>query len=362
MRSHILKLEREFCFEAGGCLRGAELLYHTSDRPYRPSDRVVWICHALTGNSNPEDWWPGMVGPGQLIDPEKDFVVCVSMLCSPYGKCGPAAIQKGNSAVAGQRPYLMQFPKTTVRDMVNACIEVRKALGISKIDLLIGPSIGGFQAVEWAVMEPDVISNAAFIATDVRVSPFMTPFNESQRMALLADPTFLACASASESGAIEGNALDGGREGLKCARSIALISYRTNDGYNITQTETDDDCLFADRAASYQRYQGKKLIDRDFDAYSYWYLTCALDSMNVGRGRGGVAAALSRIKARCLVINITSDMLFPPSRGKEAAAMIPHSCYVEIESAFGHDGFLIENETLKKVLREHFPELVNKPE
>ena len=358
MQSHILKLDSRFCFEAGGCLDGAELLYHTSDRSYRPSERVVWICHALTGNSNPEDWWPGMVGAGQLIDPEKDFVVCVSMLCSPYGKCGPAAIQKGNSAEAGQRPYLMQFPKTTVRDMVNACIEVRKVLGISKIDLLIGPSIGGFQAVEWAVMEPDVIANAAFIATDVRVSPFMTAFNESQRMALLADPTFLACASASESGAFDGNALDGGREGLKCARSIALISYRTNDGYNITQTETDDDCLFADRAASYQRYQGKKLIDRDFDAYSYWYLTYALDSMNVGRGRGGVASALSCIKAKCLIISITSDMLFPPSRGKSAASMISNASYAEIESEFGHDGFLIENDTLKKVLQACFPELL----
>lgn len=342
MRSHTIRIDGRFCFEAGGSLDGAELLFHTSDRDYKPSERVIWICHALTGNSNPEDWWPGMVGPGQLIDTEKFYVVCVSMLCSPYGICGPASNESRT-----RKPYLLDFPKTTVRDMVNACIEVRKALGIEKIDLLIGPSIGGFQAVEWAVMEPDVIANAAFIATDVRVSPFMTAFNESQRMALLADPTFIAADS-----------VDGGREGLRCARSIALISYRTNDGYNVTQPEKDDDCLFADRAASYQRYQGKKLIDRNFDAYSYWYLSYALDSMNVGRGRGGVASALSRIKARCLVINITSDMLFPPSRGREASSMIAGSSYVEIQSEFGHDGFLIENETLKKHIKEHFPELL----
>ena len=162
----------------------------------------------------------------------------------------------------------------------------------------------------------------------------MTAFNEAQRLAMLADPTFMEAAS-----------LSGGRDGLVCARSIAMLSYRTFDGYNLTQYEADPDTLFADRAASYQRYQGKKLADR-FDAYSYWYLTCALDSHNIGRGRGGVDEALSMIKAKSMVINIDSDNLFPPQPGREIASKIRGAEYHEMSSSFGHDGFLIEYEAL----------------
>lgn len=257
------------------------------------------------------------------------------MLCSAYGECGPATI----NPVTG-KPYLLDFPKTTVRDIVNANILVRKYLGIEKIDLMLGPSIGGFQTLEWVIMEPDVVKSAVFLATAVRGTPYMTAFNESQRMALLADPTFKAQ-----------NDIHGGAAGLMCARSIALISYRTFMGYNVTQAEPEDDTLFADRAASYQRYQGKKLVNRDFDAYSYWYLTYALDSMNVGRGRGGVRKALSLIKAECTVISITSDQLFPPGQLRDTAEALSNAAYYEINSIYGHDGFLIENDQLAAILR-----------
>ncbi|MBO4263945.1 MAG: homoserine O-acetyltransferase [Bacteroidales bacterium] len=324
-----------FSFESGGELASLDLVYHTSDRPYRPGDKVVWVCHALTGNSNPEDWWPKMVGPGCMFDPDECFVVCVSMLCSPYGACGPASVNPATG-----KPFFFDFPRTTVRDIVRANILVRKHLGIEKIDLMLGPSIGGFQTLEWVIMEPDVIEKAVFLATATRVPPYLTAFNESQRLALLADPTFR-----------EAKSLQGGSAGLKCARSIALISYRTFDGYNLTQAEQEDDTLFADRAASYQRYQGEKLLRRDFDAYSYWYLSYALDSMNVGRGRGGVKKALERIRAQCSVISITSDYLFPPRHGQETVAALRHAAYYEIQSIFGHDGFLIEHEQLAAILR-----------
>ena len=305
MKINKLHISSEFRFECGDTLPELDLVYHTSEREYRKGDKVLWICHALTGNSDPEDWWPQMVGDGLLFDSSRYFIVCVNMLCSPYGSSGPASI----NPLTG-KPYLMSFPQTTVRDIVNANILVRKFLGIEKIDLMVGPSIGGFQALEWVIMEPDVVKEVVFLATATKVTPFMTALNESQRMALLADHSFTAAES-----------LDGGRKGLACARSIALISYRTFDGYNLTQSEEDDNCLFADRAASYQRYQGKKLVKR-FDAYSYWYLTRTLDSQNVGRGRGGVVKALSGIKARCLVISIDSDMLFPPKHGKATVAAL----------------------------------------
>ena len=335
MRKHTLHVDGRFEFESGGHLDSMDLVYHTSDREYAPGEKVVWVCHALTGNSNPEDWWPTMVGKGLLFDPDEVYVVCVSTLCSPYGSCGPASINPATG-----KPFFFDFPKTTVRDIVAANILVRKHLGIEKIDLMLGPSIGGFQTLEWVIMEPDVVSEAVFLATAVRGTPYMTAFNESQRMALLADPSFMAAES-----------LDGGTAGLKCARSIALISYRTFMGYNLSQAEPEDDTVFADRAASYQRYQGQKLVNRSFDAYSYWYLTYALDSMNIGRYRGGIDKAISEIKSSCTVISITTDQLFPPEQMRYTAEKLSHAAYYEINSLFGHDGFLIENDQLSAILR-----------
>src|SRR5574344_135359 len=333
MKYNKIIVDSPFRFEAGGVLDRLELVYHTSAREYKPGEKVVWICHALTGNSNPEDWWPQMVGKGKIFDPDEYYVVCVNMLCSPYGSSSPASINPSTG-----KPFLFDFPRTTVRDIVNANILVRKHLGIDKIDMMIGPSIGGFQALEWVIMEPDVIKNVVFLATATRVNPFMTAFNESQRMAIEADPTFREAAS-----------LDGGKAGLACARSIALISYRTYEGYNRTQEESEVDTLFANRACSYQRYQGKKLIDR-FDAYCYWYLTYSLDSMNVGRNRGGVEAALDSITANSLMISIDSDVLFPPKHGMATVAALNNAEYREISSPFGHDGFLIESDQLGAIL------------
>jgi homoserine O-acetyltransferase len=323
-----------FEFEAGGSIEGLEVVYHTSDKPYQKGDsrKVVWITHALTANSDPSDWWPGLVGPGKYFDTDKYFVACVNMLGSAYGSTGPSSI----NPVTGE-PYYFDFPRITVRDIINASILVRKHLGIEKIDLLVGSSIGGFQALEWAIMEPDAIREAIFMACGPRATAWLTAYNESQRMALEADPTFRECKS-----------LKGGELGLKCARSIALISYRSYAGYNATQFEQDQDTLFPDRAASYQRYQGKKLADR-FDAYSYYYLTYAVDSNNVGRNRGGVEAALSTIKARTTVVGINSDCLFPIEEQKLIAAAVPGAEYYEISSKFGHDGFLLENDQLIEI-------------
>ena len=332
MQRHSLILDQPFSLEAGGVLPRLELVYHTSPRAYRPGDRVIWICHALTASSDAEDWWPGLVGPGKEFDTERDFVVCVNILGSPYGSTGPSSIDPETG-----RPWLLRFPDLTIRDFVRSSILVRKHLGIEKIDLLAGASTGGFQVLEWCVMEPDVIRRAAIIATDARVTPYLTAFDTAQQMALEADPSFREAADR-----------QGGTNGLRCARAIAMISYRSYDGYNSTQSELDPDQLFAERCASYQRYQGKKLSDR-FDAYSYASLVRACESNNLGRGRGGVEAALSSIRARCAVICIESDSLFPPRTMRKLADDIPQATYHEIASAFGHDGFLLENEQLSTI-------------
>ena len=330
MIRHELFLD-DFAFEAGGRLDRVKVVYHTS--PERRG-RVVWICHALTANSDPEDWWPEMVGAGKFFDTERDYIVCVNMLASPYGSSGPASVDP----VTG-RPYFFDFPAVTVRDMVAAMAAVRRELAIERIDLLVGSSIGGFQAVEWAVSEPDLFDRAAFIATSPRVSPYLSAGIETQRMALEADATFRPAAS-----------LAGGVAGLRCARAQALISYRCFEGYGLTQAEPDDDTLFASRAASYERYQGEKLVRRGFDAYSYYYLCNAVDSHNVGRGRGGVAAALGRIRAKTVVASIDTDCIFPPAEIEAWASCIPGAVYKRLTSSFGHDGFLLETEQLKQLL------------
>ena len=336
---HLHKLITDnFSFEAGGSLPQLEIIYHTSPRDYQPGDRVVWLCHALTANSDPLDWWPEMVGENCWVNPDKDFVVCVNIFGSAYGTTGPRDFKSRDSRIPNQTGYL-DFPRFTVRDTARLFTLVREHLGIERVDLLVGSSIGGFHALEWAIMEGDVIERAAFIATAPRVSPWLSAWMEVQRMAMEADPTFRACES-----------LDGGRKGLEAARAISLISYRSFDGYNLTQYETDEDCLFASRAASYERYQGEKLVKRGFDAYSYYYLLWCVDSQNVGRHRGGVAKALGEIKAKSIVIAITSDGLFPPCESREWAKHIPHAEYYEIGSRFGHDGFLLETDQITKIL------------
>lgn len=331
MIRHELFLD-DFAFEAGGRLDRVKVVYHTS--PVRRG-RVIWICHALTANSDPEDWWPEMVGPGRFFDTERDYIVCVNMLASPYGSSGPASVDPKTG-----KPYFFDFPAVTVRDMVAAMGAVRRHLGIDRVDLLVGSSIGGFQAVEWAVTEPDLFDRAVFIATAPRVSPYLSAGIETQRMALEADLTFRQAES-----------LAGGSLGLRCARAQALISYRSFEGYGLTQAEPDDDTLFASRAASYERYQGEKLVRRGFDAYSYYYLCNAVDSHNVGRGRGGVTAALGRIRADVTVASIDSDCIFPPTEIESWARQIPGAVYKRLYSAFGHDGFLLETKQLTELFK-----------
>lgn len=336
MTSNTYTHTEPFEFEAGGSIEGLRLEYHTSDRPYQKDKdqrKVIWICHALTADSNVQAWWPELAGEGKLLDTEKYFVVCVNMIGSCYGSSGPSSINPKTD-----KPYFFDFPKTTVRDIVRGIDLVRDHLGIRKIDLVIGASIGGFQAIEYSLMFPNLIRKAVFFATGDRVLPYLSGFNESQRLALEADQTFRECKS-----------LKGGKKGLVCARSIAMLSYRTAVGYNITQSEKDDDTVFADRACSYQRYQGGKLSDR-FDAYSYYYQSFSVDSENVGRGRGGVEKALKGIKAETTVISIDSDLLFPPSEMEKMAKGIDGAKYYMIKSDFGHDGFLLENKQIKTIL------------
>lgn len=329
-----------FSLESGESIINLKICYHHTNN-YKKGIPVIWICHALTANSNPQEWWDTMVGPGKLIDSNKFYVICVNMLTSCYGSSGPSSLNDNGE------PYLLSFPQITVRDIVRSQNIIREHIGIDSIDLLIGGSIGGFQALEWSVMYGSVVKNLALIACSAKISPWATAFNESQRMALEADLSFL-----------EQRDINGGKAGLRCARSIALISYRSYSGYNLTQQDVDHGLLFANRACSYQQYQGKKLADR-FDAYSYYYLTKCVDSHDVSRFRGSINEALHKVQARCAVIGINSDFLFPVQDQRELASYINNSTLDVIESEFGHDGFLLEYEQLGVVLKNRFDNIFN---
>ena len=254
--------------ESGAELPSYHLAYTTHGSLNERGDNVVWIFHALTANSDPAEWWPGLVGEGKLFDPANYFIVCVNMPGSCYGSIGPLSINPIN-----HEPYYHDFPFFTTRDMIRAYQPFKYFLGIEKIQIGIGGSMGGQQLLEWAIEEPDLFEYIFPIATNAQHSPWAIAFNASQRMAIEADPTW------------KEKHIHAGMEGMKVARAIALISYRHYDTYLQAQPRTN---VFPfegwDEAASYQRYQGEKLAKR-FNAFSYYFLSQGMDAHNVGRGR-----------------------------------------------------------------------------
>lgn len=319
--------------ELGGVIDSLEIGYHTYGSINDAGDNVIWVCHALTANSDVADWWPRTVERGRFLDPERYFIVCANVLGSEYGTTGPLSVNPATG-----EPYYGSFPLITVRDIVRCHQILASHLNIKSIFALMGSSLGGFQAMEWAIMEPTVCRNLLLIATASRAMPWATALNESQRMAIEVDPTF-------------GERRDSaGADGLKTARSIALLSYRGQPAYDATQQETTDvDKVQGFRAASYQRYQGLKLANR-FSAYTYHSITRTLDTHNVGRGRGSREKAFGIITARTAVIAVSSDILFPVSEHHYMNKYISGSCYYEIDSPFGHDGFLVESDKLNDII------------
>ena len=332
MQPQILSHQQPVTLECGVTLPMVDIAYHTFGELNADKSNVVWICHAFSANSNPMEWWPGMVGDGLFIDSKKYFIVCVNMLGSCYGTTGPLSINPET-----EKKYYSSFPVVTVRDMVQTLILVRKNLGIEKIFFACGFSMGGQQLLEFVIQEPDVFDNILLGATNIKHSPWGIAYNESQRLALYADQTF---------GNEDDNA---GQAGLKAARSSGILSYRNYMAYNKTQSDDDNSKLENFKVCSYQQYQGEKLVKR-FNAYSYNILSKAMDNHNITRGRGDAKDVLSSVKCNVLVLGITSDYLYPLEEQQLLAKLIPHSLFVEINSDYGHDGFLIENEQMSKIL------------
>ena len=331
------KYNATFKLELGEELHYLEVGYHTYGKLNKDKSNVIWVCHALTANSDVLDWWSGLFGENDFFNPKEYFIVCANILSSCYGTTSPLQTAKSKQ--------YHKFPMVTIRDMVEAHKLLRKHLGLEKIHTIIGGSMGGQQALEWNVQEPNLFENLIVIATNAKHSPWGIAFNESQRMAIEADATWQLSTPKA------------GLQGLKAARSMALISYRSYFAYSKTQHEVDNNKVEDYHASSYQQYQGEKLVKR-FNAYAYYRLSQAMDSHNLGRNRESVEAALQQISAQTLAIGISSDGLFPPSEQRYISKYVQNGRFVEIDSFYGHDGFLVETEKLTEVIRNFFEQQV----
>ena len=339
----IAALDGGMRLESGTHLDSVEIGYRTWGRPAK---EAILVCHALTGSADAADWWSGLFGAGRALDPDSDFIVCANVLGGCYGSTGPASVARH----LGRR-WGADFPTVTIRDMVHAQARLLDSLGVERLKLVVGGSMGGMQVLEWAALYPERVDAIAPIATSARHSAWCIGLSESQRFAIRNDPSW--------HGGHYGHGA-GPRAGLGIARMIAIQSYRSWDSFEQRFSRSSREGADGEgdlfEVQSYLRYQAEKLVTR-FDANTYIRLTEAMDGHDVGRGRGGTAEALTGIGAPALVVGIDSDALYPLQEQRAIADGLPDARFEVISAPHGHDGFLIETETLDLLLRRFREEI-----
>lgn len=351
--------DRPFHLESGGKLDAVTIAYETWGELNQTRSNAVLVCHALTGDSHaattpnrPSDgvgWWANVIGPGKAIDTDRYFVIASNVLGGCRGTTGPASINPATST-----PYGSLFPTVTIRDMVRAQSLLADQLGIEKLAAVVGGSMGGMQALEWAVMFPHRISSMVALATSAKASAQQIAWSMVGRRAIEMDPGF----NGGEYYDLEPK--DGPYRGLRLARQIAHIHYRSDEVFESkfgrqTIGPSDTSAFGANElfdVEGYLRYQGDKLVAR-FDANSYLRLNRAMDLHDLGRGRGGIEAALSRVRVPSMVMSISSDILYPPHQQYELRDLLSRQTrcgFYEIDSPHGHDAFLLEGKQIAALL------------
>lgn len=328
-----------FTLESGTTLSEFTLAFHTFGALNENRTNVIWVFHAFTGHSNPMEWWNGMIGNQKAIDPEKYFIICVNMPGSCYGSTSPLSVNPETGKI-----FYHSFPFWTTRDMIRAFQKLKNKLQINKIFLGIGGSMGGQLLLEWAIEEPNIFECICPIATNAKHSPWGIAFNVAQRSCIENDHTW------------NNKNPNAGINGLKTARTIALLSYRNYEIYQKKQcgitSKTQGNELFEQQSnvESYQKYQGHKIIQR-FNAFSYYFLSLSMDKHDIGRNRNGAIQALQKIQAKTLIISMSNDNLFPKSEQIFLKDNIKKSDHVSINTLYGHDGFLVETDKINKQLK-----------
>jgi homoserine O-acetyltransferase/O-succinyltransferase len=326
-----------FRLESGAELPDVQVAYRTWGELAADGSNAVLVCHALTGSADADVWWSGMFGPGKALDPGRDFIVCSNVLAGCYGTSGPIHPHPEDG-----EPWGSRFPVATVRDMVQLQALLLDHLGVERLSLVLGPSLGGMQVLEWAAMYPGRVGAMAPIGVSGRHSAWCIAIGESQRRAIYLDPEWR-----------DGRyALDNPpRHGLAVARMMAMVSYRSWENFEsrFARKTQDWDGQFA--VSSYLNYQGEKLYRR-FDANTYVRLTQAMDSHDLARGRGEYAEVLGSMKTPALIVSVDSDVLYPPHEQAELARFLPVVRYETLQTPAGHDGFLIETGTLGDMITD----------
>jgi homoserine O-acetyltransferase len=318
---HTVVVPGVFPLERGETLRDVTVEVRTWGRHLRTASL---ICHALTGDADADDWWSDLFGPGRLFDPGESFIVSMNVLGGCSGTTGPTDVPN--------------FPRVTIRDMVHIQKSVLDQLGVTRLDIVIGGSMGGMQALEWAALYPAFVDTIVPIGVGPAHSAWAIGLSEAQRHAIVTDPAY------------QGGKYEPGEQpvnGLATARMIAMCSYRSPTSFATRFGREADEGSFA--IQSYLQHHGRKLAAR-FDANTYLTLLDAMDSHDLGRSRGPREAILNRIKQRALVIGISTDMLYPVTEARSMAAAMPNAQFAVLDSPNGHDAFLIDTDKLERIV------------
>jgi homoserine O-acetyltransferase/O-succinyltransferase len=332
---------RPLVLTGGGVLRHVAVAYETYGELDAAGRNAVLVCHALTGSAHAAGrhrardvpgWWDPLIGPGKAIDTTAHFVICANVLGGCYGSTGPTSLDPDTG-----RPYGPDFPAFGVRDMVEVQRRLVDAIGVRSLKSVIGGSMGGMQALEWAATHPDTVRSFVAISVGARHSAWAIGLNEVARRAIMADPRWAGGRYP---------AAEQPETGLGLARAIAMLSYRSFDSlearFGRERRAVDDEGLSSSfEIASYLEYHGVKLVRR-FDANTYIALTRAMDEYDLAEGRGRVDEVLAAMRQPALVMGTASDVLYPEAEQQRLVEGLPNARYVRLSSPHGHDGFLIE--------------------
>lgn len=343
--------DEPFALESGGSLQPVNLRYAIYGALNERRDNAILVCHALSGSARVGDWWPQLFGEHGIFDLSRDAVICANIIGSCYGSTGPQTIRQ-TGPITG-KPFGASFPLVTVRDWVQAQALLLRRLGVERLRAVIGGSIGGMQAIQWAIDNPARVAHCIAIGA-APLTAMGLALNHLQRLAIVNDANW-------RNGEYEIG--DGPDAGLALARALAMISYKSEKLFaerfarNPNRNGEDPLRSFTGRydIGGYLDYQGG-IFTRRFDANSYLIITKAMDNFHPSHGYESERAALERIKARVLLVGISSDWLFPPGEVKALAERMreagANAEYAELQSTHGHDGFLAEPDAFAPIVRK----------
>jgi len=362
VKTQYVTFKDEFFFESGRVLNPITVAYETYGALNNDKSNAILVCHALTGShhaagyNHPDDqkpgWWDEMIGPGKPLDTDKYFIISSNFLGSCFGTTGPASIDP-----ATKEPYGLKFPVFTVKDMVKLQKRLIKYLGIEKLKTVIGGSMGGMQALEWAITFPEMVESIIPIATAGRITPMAIAFNTVARMSIMKDPNW-------NNGNYYGKTQP--VDGLAIARMAGHITFMSDASFHkkfgrkYATLEGIYDFFGYFEVENYLRYNGYKFA-RNFDANSFLYIIKAMDIFDISYGYGSFEEAVGKIRCKTLFITFTSDFLFPNYQTAEVVDILNtlgrDVTWENIESDYGHDAFLLEFDTQSNLIQNFLQKL-----